>query len=192
MSVVTARNEFGKPAHPAPGEWTVDDLAQLPDDGRRYELFDGELVVSPAPFPLHQWSVAAFYRLLFEACPTELIVLFSPIDFQPTKKRSFEPDLLVARRADVQPKAVLTAPPLLTVEVISRSSRKIDRERKWEMYATSGVDNYWIFDPEEPDFVAYRRDGQKYIEVGAAKDTERFAVERPFPVEICPAEIAAG
>jgi Uma2 family endonuclease len=192
MSVVTARNEFGKRAHPAQGEWTVDDLAQLPDDGRRYELFDGELVVSPAPFPLHQRSVAAFYRLLYASCPPDLEVLFSPIDFQPTKKRSFEPDLLVARRADVQPMAVLTAPPLLTVEVISRSSRKIDRERKRDMYATSGVDNYWIFDPEDPEFVALRRDGQKYLEIGTAKDDERFLVERPYPVEICPAEIAAG
>lgn len=144
MSVVTARSEFGGWARPRPGEWTVDDLAHLPDDGMRYELFDGELVVSPAPFPLHQRSVAAFYRLLYAACPPDLEVLFSPIDFQPTKKRSFEPDLVVVRRADVRPMAVLTAPPLLTVEVISTSSRK------------------------------------------------RIVVEKPYRVEICPAEIAQG
>jgi Uma2 family endonuclease len=92
MSVVTAR----KWIRPKPGEWTVDDLTNLPDDGMRYELFDGELVVSPSPFPLHQRSVAAFYRLLYTACPPELEVFFAPFDFQPTTKRSFEPDLLVA------------------------------------------------------------------------------------------------
>jgi Uma2 family endonuclease len=188
MSVVTAR----KWTRPKPGEWTVDDLAHLPDDGMRYELFDGALVVSPSPFPLHQMSVAALYRLLFAACPAALIVLLSPIDFQPTKVRSFVPDLLVARRADVQPMAVLTAPPVLTVEVISNSSRKNDKERKRELYATSGVDNYWIFDPQVPEFVALARDGRKYIEVAAARDDERITVERPYPVEICPTEITAG
>jgi Uma2 family endonuclease len=169
----------------------VADLAHLPDDGMRYELFDGELVASSPPFPLHQHAVAAFYRLLFAACPTESIVLFA-IDFQPTRRRSFQPDLLVARRADVQPMAVLTAPPLLTVEVISRSSRKIDRQRKREMYATSGVDNYWIFDPEVPEFVAYRRDGQTYIEVATANDNKRITVEEPYRVDVCPEQIAAG
>jgi Uma2 family endonuclease len=88
--------------------------------------------------------------------------------------------------------AVLTAPPLLTVEVISKSSRKTDKERKRELYATSGVDNYWIFDPQVPEFVAYRRDGQKYIEVAAGKNDERITVELPYRVEICPADIAAG
>ncbi|GAA0901733.1 hypothetical protein GCM10009557_77730 [Virgisporangium ochraceum] len=44
-----------------PGEWTVDDLESTPDDGRRYELFDGKMVVSPAPINLHQLALRAIF-----------------------------------------------------------------------------------------------------------------------------------
>jgi hypothetical protein len=60
------------------------------------------------------------------------------------------------------------------------------------MYATSDVDNYWLFDPRSVEFIALRREGTKYVEVARAKGAERIVVEQPYRLEICPAEIAKG
>jgi len=81
---------------------------------------------------------------------------------------------------------------VLNVEILSKGSRSLDRVFKREMYATSGVDNYWIFDPQVPEFVALAREGERYVEVARVKGDERIAIERPYPVEICPAKIAKG
>jgi Uma2 family endonuclease len=173
-------------------EWTVDDLARLPDDGLRYELFDGVLVVSPSPFMRHQRAARALFRLLDQACAAGLEVFFAPFHFQPTRQRSFQPDLLVVRSADLREDAALTLPPVLNVEILSKGSRSLDQIFKRDMCSTSGVDNYWLFDPRKLEFVALARKGVRYVEVARAKGDERIAVERPYPVEICPAEIAAG
>jgi hypothetical protein len=101
MSVVTVENDALNRLLPNDEEeWTVDDLANLPDDGFRYELFDGVLVVGPAPFVRHQRAARALFRLLDQACPAGLEVLFAPFDFQPSRKRSFQPDLLVVQSTD--------------------------------------------------------------------------------------------
>jgi Uma2 family endonuclease len=193
MSVVTVENEALNRLLPDDEEeWTVDDLARMPDDGFRYELFDGVLVVSPAPFIRHQRAARALFRLLDEACPPELEVFFAPFDFQPTRSRSFQPDLLVVRSADLVEEAALTLPPLLNVEIQSKGSRSLDRVFKRDMYATSGVDNYWLFDPRNVEFIALAREDAKYVEVARAKGEERIVVERPYQVEICPAKIVKG
>jgi Uma2 family endonuclease len=59
---------------------TVEDLEAMPDDGNRYELIDGVLVVSPSPGIPHQWAVANLLTLLAANCPTDLKVLGSPLD----------------------------------------------------------------------------------------------------------------
>jgi Uma2 family endonuclease len=193
MSTVTVENEaLHRLLSEDEEEWTVDDLARMPADGLRYELFDGALVVSPAPFVRHQRGAKALFRLLDTACPAHLEVFFAPLDFQPTRKRSFQPDLLVVRRENMPEEAVLAVPPLLAVEVVSKGSRSLDKVFKREMYATSGVDNYWIFDPRRLEFVALRRDGDKYLEAATVTGTERIQLTEPYAVEICPAEIAKG
>jgi Uma2 family endonuclease len=193
MSVVTVENEALNRLLPDDEEeWTVDDLARMPDDGFRYELFDGVLVVSPSPFMPHQRAARALFRLLDQACPAELEVFFAPFDYQPTRKRSFQPDLLVVRRTDLREEEALTLPPVLTVEILSKGSRSLDRVFKREMYATSSVDNYWTFDPRKLDFVALERHGTRYAEVARATGDERIVVDKPYRVEICPTDIAAG
>jgi Uma2 family endonuclease len=188
MSVVTAR----KWSRPEPGEWTVDDLAHLPDDGMRYELFDGVLVVSPSPFVPHQRAARALFRILDRVCPPDLEVFFAPFDFQPTRKRSFQPDLLVVHSTDLREDTALNSAPVLSVEILSKSSKSLDRVFKREMYARCGVDNYWIFDPKVPEFVALAREGECYVEIARTKGDERIVVDRPYRVEICPADIAKG
>jgi Uma2 family endonuclease len=149
-------------------------------------------VVSPSPFAPHQRAVRAIFRLLDSACPSELEVFFAPFDFQPTPKRSFQPDVLVVRRSDVDESVPLRRPLVLAVEVLSDSTRSVDQIFKRAMYATSGVPLFWIFDPKVPRLYAHELDGEEYLEVATATGDERVRLEAPYPVTVCPRDILAG
>jgi Uma2 family endonuclease len=128
--------------------WTVADLELLPDDGLRYELVDGTLLVSAAPSKQHQRVLGNLYLILRAACPQELEVFLAPTDYQPTVTRSLQPDLLVVSREDRGLKAV-TTPLALAVEVLSPSSRSIDLVLKRELYEQAAVQSYWVVDPDD-------------------------------------------
>jgi hypothetical protein len=76
------------------------DLDDMPDDGHRYELIDGVLVVTPAPSWRHQTMLAGLNEVVRRACPGELQVLFAPFDVALDEDSVLQPDLLVARRSD--------------------------------------------------------------------------------------------
>ena len=96
---------------------TRDDLESMPDDGHRYELIDGSLIVTPAPSVDHQRVLAALHLLLHAACPPDLEVLFAPVDVALAEDTVMQPDLLVARRRDLTQRDLPRAP-ALAVEVI--------------------------------------------------------------------------
>lgn len=127
---------------PREGDWTVDDVDLLPDDGLQYELIDGILIVSPAPVPKHQRAAKVVFRLLDSTCPADLEVFFAPLDFRPDKKTSVQPDVLVVRRDAVGELNIVVAP-LLVVEVLSPSTRRKDIVLKHSVYAEAGVESYW-------------------------------------------------
>lgn len=170
---------------PRNGDWTVDDLDRLPDDGLQYELADGVLLVTPGPVLRHQSVVGELYMLLRLTCPPDVKVYLSPLDFRPTNRRSLQPDLLVVPRQ--APGATsITEPLLLAVEVLSPSTRSKDLLLKRGLYEDSGVHSYWVVDPDEPSVTVLRLVDRRYEEVGRAVGSERLAVLRPFPVELQP------
>ncbi len=79
---------------------TRDDLDRMPDDGHRYELIDGNLVMTPAPSWAHQNAVANLLFQLKLTCPTELCVLTAPFDVVLASDTVMQPDILVAPRED--------------------------------------------------------------------------------------------
>lgn len=85
----------------ASDDWTVDDLENLPDDGLQYELLDGILLVTTAPIPVHQAAAGELYVVVRAACPKHLKVFFAPLDWQPDRRTSLQPDLLVIARDDI-------------------------------------------------------------------------------------------
>ncbi|WP_129668831.1 Uma2 family endonuclease [Phytoactinopolyspora endophytica] len=173
----------------ATDNWTVDDLAQLPDDdGLRYELIDGTLIVSPAPIPLHQRAVRRLTRVLEESCPPNLEVFFAPLDWQPDERNSLEPDLLVVANEDVGDTRI-TSPLKLAVEVLSASSRLRDTTLKYAKYAEGGVASYWIVDPATPSIVAYDLHDGRYVEVANGTGDDKVTLERPFPVTVTPHDL---
>lgn len=175
-------------ALPRDRDWTVDNLRALPDDGLQYELADGLLLVTPAPRPPHQRAAGRLFTVLNGACPPDLEVFFAPLDFQPTRRRSLQPDVLVVRKQDIGQTAI-ERPLVLAVEVLSPSTRAKDLILKRELYASSGVASYWAVDLDVPSITAWRlRDGE-YVDERAATGRDELRVEVPFPIALVPASL---
>jgi Uma2 family endonuclease len=179
---------------PADRPLTVADLDETPDDGRRYELDDGVLVVSPAPMVIHQVVLSRLESRLAAAAPAQFVVVGGPgVEISAVQYRI--PDLVVVRAGSMAiTDRNLTRPPELAVEVASPSTAHYDRNRKKIVYAEFGIPAYWIVDPDpdRPSITAFGLTGGSYAEVGRAAGEERFASTTPFPVEIVPAELVAG
>jgi Uma2 family endonuclease len=144
-----------------------EDYAALPDDGRRYEILDGELSVTPAPGSAHQIILARLFRVIdsyVEARGLGLS-LFAPLDVILADSSIVQPDLvyLANDRMDrVRPRGIEGAPTLL-VEVLSPGTSAVDRVRKYELYARYGVLFYWLVDPHVRVVEAYRLGGTAYV-----------------------------
>ncbi|MGH3886394.1 MAG: Uma2 family endonuclease [Pseudonocardiaceae bacterium] len=173
--------------------FTVHDLEAMPDDGRRYELIDGMLLVTPAPGWSHQEMSAALYLVLHAACPPELRVLLAPFAVRTAPINEVQPDVVVARYADLT-EVGLPVAPVLAVEALSRSTQLNDRNTKKAHYERLGVLSYWLLDPVQPGGLeVYELDEQgRYQLTATVSGDEVFAARWPFPVQVCPARLLDG
>ncbi len=141
---------------------TYEDYCLLPADGKRYEIIDGELFVTPSPRSLHQIVVSNLHLELGQFVKTHRLgrVFVAPLDVVFSRFDVVEPDLLYiseARAAVLTEKNVQGAPDL-AVEVLSETTAEIDRTTKFKLYARYGVQEYWIIDPSGPSADIYRRE----------------------------------
>lgn len=96
-----------------------------------------------------------------------------------------QPDLLVARRADLTERDLPTAP-MLAVEVLSPSTRRFDLMLKRSRYEAAGCPVYWVVDPHEPSLRAWELRGNAYVEVGNVVGAATFRTSRPFGLDLTP------
>jgi Uma2 family endonuclease len=188
MSAVTIAEAWPRPGEP----FTVDDLDRMPDDGHRYELIDGMLIVSPAPALPHQ-RVAFFLGLLLEdACPADLVVFGTPVNIRFSLRSALEPDVVVARVEDAEG-VRLERTPLLVAEVLSPDSVLRDLNLKKAAYEQFGIPSYWVIDPDldRPSLRAFELDDGAYTEVAHVIGGDVFDSSKPFDVEIVPDRLVA-
>lgn len=164
----------------------------MPDDGNRYELIEGEIVVSPSPRSRHQVVCARLFRLLDDRCPDPLMVLFAPLDVVLEEHSVVEPDLIVFDRDELGDRG-LDTPPLLAIEILSPSTRGRDLVRKKRLYERTGVPSYWIVDPgdAEGDVTVTGwelRDGRYEVVASIAGD-EEWTATVPFEVTVVPSRL---
>ncbi|MFI9006501.1 Uma2 family endonuclease [Actinosynnema sp. NPDC053489] len=179
---VMAHDHGGRP-------YTVEDLEGMPDDGRRYELIDGTLLVGPAPGARHQRVVARLVVVMEQACPDDLLVFPAPFAVRTSATNELQPDLLVTRLEDVTEK-LLPVAPLLAVEVLSPSTALNDFNSKKAAYERLGVPAYWVIDPREPKLIAFELDAAgRYEQVAEVKGEDQFDAVLPFPVRVVPVEL---
>jgi len=155
---------MGEPAQTIP--WTYEDYLAFPEDGKRYEIIEGDCLMSPAPRTKHQdisFRLTSFlYRHLQKsrqgrafAAPTDVIL--SDINI-------VQPDILVvlaARTSIITEKNIQGAPDIV-IEIISETSRKTDEITKKKLYERYGVSEYWIVDPELALVKIYRLTDGRY------------------------------
>jgi len=137
-------------------QWTVDDLQDLPDDGQRYEVIDGELFVIPSPSYDHQAAVAVLYRRLAEYLERDRIgyALLAPADVTFSPERLVQPDVFVVPLVSGhRPRSFEDVKRLLlSVEVLSPSTARQDRVEKRALYRDEGVSEFWIVDLDARTF----------------------------------------
>jgi Uma2 family endonuclease len=196
VAVMTAWSIMGTmtiaDAWPRDGEaFTIEDLDRMPDDGHRYELLDGSLIVSPAPGLAHQCVAVMLTYILESACPDDLVV-FPNVNVRFAVLSALEPDAVVARPPGVSgPRLVDT--PLLVAEILSPDSTLRDLILKKGAYERFGVPSYWVIDPDldRPTLRAFELADGTYAEVAHVTGDEAFRARRPFPVEVAPSRLVA-
>ncbi len=142
---------MGMPDLLPPPYWTAAMVRALPDDGQRYEVVHGELLVTPAPRPWHQ---VVLQRLLLaigtylERTPVGLVLL-SPADISWDAQTLVQPDLFVAALPEARALEWASIRSLLLVaEVLSPATARHDRFTKRRRYQEAGVPLYWIVDAD--------------------------------------------
>jgi Uma2 family endonuclease len=177
-------------ARMAAGLMSYADLQHLPDDGRQYELYDGEVRVVPSPTNRHQMVLRNLVALFLEYAKEHRgRLLFAPSDVVFTPFNVIQPDLLYfseARRHLVQLDTPTDIAPDLTIEVISPGTSAHDRGRKQAVCARFGVSEYWIVDPLAATIEIFVLDGRGYrlaqncgLADGAPSALEAQAVASP-------------
>jgi Uma2 family endonuclease len=135
---------------PAVERWTREQVLALPDDGNRYELFDGELVVTPSPAARHQVVITLLLERFIPYLQANQFarVMTSPADLLLDGSQIAQPDLFVWPGV-LFPRTWEASPlPILAIEVLSPSTAHYDRAFKRRYYQRAGVAEYWVVDPD--------------------------------------------
>lgn len=136
----------------APQYFTADDVRALPDDGMRYEVVWGELLVTPAPRAPHQRIVGTIFRRLADHCERHALgeAMVSPADISWSDDTLVQPDVFVVAPAEAYGDDWARIKTLrLVVEVLSPSTARQDRFQKRRLYQASGVETLWLVDPQQ-------------------------------------------
>lgn len=131
---------------------TYRDLQQLPQDGKQYELIDGEVYMTPSPNWRHQQIVGNLYMALRAFIDAGGLgkVCVAPMDVVLEDRTALQPDLLFIRadRLAVTRSGHVEGAPDLVIEVLSPSTASFDRETKLQVYARTGVPEIWYVNPD--------------------------------------------
>jgi Uma2 family endonuclease len=137
---------------PEPIRLTYQDYCALPEDGRRYEILDGDLYMSPSPEIRHQDIILSLAAILREHVREQKLgrVFVAPLDVILDEHNIVEPDIIYVSKAKqgIISRQNIQGTPDLLIEVLSPSSRDRDLRDKRNIYARCGVPFYWIVDPE--------------------------------------------
>ncbi len=174
-------------------KFTYDDYRQLPDDGKRYEIIDGELYMATSPTSNHQFIADNFLVVLAVYLKTNPVgkVVSAPLEVYFSKTNLAHPDVMFIskNRQDIIKLTQIKDAPDLIIEVLSRGTERRDRTIKRKMYAQFGVREYWLAKAETATVETLRLQDGKLVPIARLERAE--ALTSPlFPgLEIPLAEI---
>jgi len=150
---------------------TYDDLLLFPEnDGKRHELIDGEHYVTASPNLRHQRIVGNLFSFIDSWLQEHPIgrVYLAPVDVVFSNVDVVVPDILYLsneRMATIGTAKNMQGAPELVIEIGSPGTRQRDETIKRRLYERSGVDEYWIVDPETDVVRIYRREARGFARV---------------------------
>ena len=163
---------------------TYEDYVTLPSDGKRYEIHDGELSVTPTPTFRHQWILAELLGVLRVHVAAHDLgeVVPAPITVVLADTSIVEPDIVYiekARMSIVGARGTIDGASTLAVEILSPSTARIDRQTKKQLFERYGVPYYWIVDADARTIDVYRAVSGAYGSPDR-RDTETLIDLPPF------------
>lgn len=169
-------------------------LLSQPDDskpGEPSQAAESSQIVNPAPSWRHQTITLELAVRLRAACPASMQAVIAPLGVVPAEDAALEPDVLVARRADLAERNLPTAP-VLAVKVLSPGTRLFDLNVKHERFQRGGCP-YWVIDPGTgtagPTIRACELRGGVYVQVAEATGEAEFRTQLPFPIAFRPVDL---
>ena len=174
----------------APTRWTAEMVRALPDDGNRYEVVDGELLVTPSPASPHQRAVSLLHVELHGYARTHGFgeAMTSPADIELDRYGMVQPDVFVQGLIDAHfSRAWNTGAPLLLVlEVLSPSTARADRTTKRRRYQRAGIPEYWIVDLDARVIERWRPDDERPEVLGDTLSWLAPGAASPLTIELAP------
>ena len=179
---------MAQPSFSFPDYWGEADLDVLPDDGHRYEIVDGSLLMAPPPSQVHQRIGGNLFMALRLAVPDGWRVLYEIGVRVPGG--NFIPDI-VALRPGAAPNVDWSESDdiALVVEIASKSTRVTDRTLKAAKYAEAGIASYWRVDADGTVTVHTEPVDDEYTRSVTVRPGETRRIEFPFSVELVPADL---
>ncbi|RMD91414.1 MAG: Uma2 family endonuclease [Calditrichaeota bacterium] len=148
-------------------QFTYEDYLLLPDDGKRYEIIEGELFMTPAPVTKHQNILIALGKHLFDFVEKNKlgVVFLAPYDVILSKTNVVQPDIVYVshKNRHIITEKNIQGSPDLTVEIISANTRECDTVLKKKLYARFEVKEYWIVFPDEEKIEIWQLQNKNFV-----------------------------
>jgi len=165
------------------------DYCRMPNDGKRYEVIDGALHVSPSPATIHQRISMLLSARLYDHVTREGLgtILAAPMDVLLSQHDIVQPDILLVsnERASIITEKNIQGAPDLLIEILSED-REHDLVTKRRLYARHGVREYWVVDPRHKQVLVFRRPGRArfFQKPAAVKTTLTSALLPGFALDV--------
>ena len=169
---------------------TYRDYVEIPDDGNRWEIIEGIFYKMARPNTNHQLTLGSLASM-FHMClrgNKQCRVFMAPLDVRIPLYNENHPDdainvvqpdiMIFCDRNKTDEKGGIASPDLV-VEVISPSSKKQDRQRKFQLYERAGVKEYWIVEPVYEEVEIYRLVEGKFVKIGEYENDGEVLLPAP-------------
>jgi Uma2 family endonuclease len=154
---------------------------------KRYELIEGQLFEMPAPTSIHQFIIV--HAIVWLASLKRGKVLTAPLDVKLNSLNVFQPDVMwfAPENTDCIIHSGVDGAPDLVIEILSPSTAKNDKKRKFNVYELAGVREYWIIDPKELTLEVWVLENGTFVKLGVFTDAGTF-YSPTLQVDVKPSE----